>query len=275
MCDILLVEDDVDFGEMLNLRLASLDYSVLHVTDGHLAQEALRTNNFRLLISDYRLPGRSGLQLSALARGRKQNSNLPIILMSGAVTPEIAKMSSEMKIRKIFVKPFSFSEFSTVIEDAIGCPATRVVPDSIRDEFEKIALGSINTTLKHCSLSKIPDEMPPGEDYVKDSFFFEVDNFKFRISIYLNSKSNNMQIVENPDDLEKTYDHNAVFIDWQEIFKKEVASNAFYKNFTESSEEKIGTVFDHWALHSTIAFSNPLDIDPFSIAVLSITRKSS
>ena len=91
---ILVVEDDVDLAETCSMVLETYHHQV---EIAHSAEEALLKIAERkpdLLISDCVLPGRSGLELSALVRAGHSRNDLPILLMSGSLRRNVAEGDS-------------------------------------------------------------------------------------------------------------------------------------------------------------------------------------
>ncbi|HEX2013220.1 MAG TPA: response regulator [Roseateles sp.] len=75
---LLLVEDDPMIGEQLLDLLRAEGYAVDWVKDGELADTALQTQNYDLLLLDLGLPKRDGLSVLRALRARKQR--LPVLI---------------------------------------------------------------------------------------------------------------------------------------------------------------------------------------------------
>ena len=101
---ILLVDDEKI--ELLSDLLTSYNYSIVTVDCGEKALEKFRNNSdFSLLIIDKTLPSIDGLEL--IKNIREQNSDIPIILMSGEYET-IEKDLTHLGINKKVKKPFDF-----------------------------------------------------------------------------------------------------------------------------------------------------------------------
>ena len=70
MARILVVDDEEAIREFLAECLRTQRYLVIEEADGDAALRRLEAESFDLLITDLRMPGRSGLELLAEARGR-------------------------------------------------------------------------------------------------------------------------------------------------------------------------------------------------------------
>src|SRR5690606_13309836 len=78
---ILITEDDAALGEALRHSLSHNGYAVDWIRNGALADEALRTDVFDLLILDLGLPQLDGYAI--LKRLRKHDGRIPVLILSG------------------------------------------------------------------------------------------------------------------------------------------------------------------------------------------------
>jgi two-component system OmpR family response regulator/two-component system response regulator QseB len=77
---ILLVEDDPQLGDGLTVGLRQAGFAVDWLKDGHLADLALQSENFDLLILDLGLPRVDGMAVLQRLRGRGQT--LPVLILT-------------------------------------------------------------------------------------------------------------------------------------------------------------------------------------------------
>lgn len=80
---IIVVDDDPSVAMSLEgcLRLLGYDVTVAH--DGHEAQALLRTGDFRIVITDWEMPGMDGLSLCQWIRERRLGPYVYVILLTG------------------------------------------------------------------------------------------------------------------------------------------------------------------------------------------------
>lgn len=104
---ILVVDDDSAVRETSASMLEDLGYVVIQANGGPEALDLVeRHPELDLMVTDVRMPGMSGLELSEIATARR--SDLPIILISGYFVPQ--------KINRRFLqKPFRFHELDAAI----------------------------------------------------------------------------------------------------------------------------------------------------------------
>jgi len=79
---VLVVEDDPLVAEMLQFSLEELGYEATAVHNGLEAIERVRTGLYRLVISDWEMPGMTGIELCRSIRERQMGSYVYIILLT-------------------------------------------------------------------------------------------------------------------------------------------------------------------------------------------------
>ena len=105
---ILLVDDDDDVRETSADMLEELGYSVVQASSGAEALDVLEKRpDLAVMVTDIRMPGMSGLELSDLARHR--HCDLKIILISGYFLPQPIQ-------RRFLQKPFRTHELDQAIQ---------------------------------------------------------------------------------------------------------------------------------------------------------------
>jgi len=107
---VLVVDDERYIVDLLTDLLEDEGYRVISASDGLRALEIMREQHPDLLLADIMMPRLDGLAL--LNRVREQQREIPVVLMSAAVTPlthEVPYIS----------KPFDLDELLEVIEQHI------------------------------------------------------------------------------------------------------------------------------------------------------------
>ncbi|MGH2493446.1 MAG: response regulator [Ktedonobacteraceae bacterium] len=114
---ILLVEDDEDIGEFIAQALKDeTPYTVLHVTDGTRALDAVNSLKPGLFILDYQLPGINGIELHDRLHAIKELATIPTLIVSANIPSR-----KEMQQRQIVFlkKPFDLNELFKVVEELL------------------------------------------------------------------------------------------------------------------------------------------------------------
>lgn len=103
MAKILIVDDEVRIRELLRKVLTREGYEVVSVPTAEQSLELIFREPFDLLLLDVRLSsGESGL--SILKKVRQQQKNIPIVIYSGVLTPEIEKEAREAGANEVLSK---------------------------------------------------------------------------------------------------------------------------------------------------------------------------
>jgi two-component system OmpR family response regulator len=105
---ILLVEDDLMIGEPLLDLLRAEGYAVDWVRDGELADAALQSQTYDLMMLDLGLPRRDGMSVLRALRGRKQRLPVLIATARDAVAERIAGLDAGAD--DYVLKPFELDE---------------------------------------------------------------------------------------------------------------------------------------------------------------------
>src|SRR5437588_2339669 len=79
---VLVVEDDPDALEMIEHALVCFDYEVVTARDGLEAQEMVRRGHYRLIVSDWEMPGMTGVELCRFVRQRASSEYTYFILLT-------------------------------------------------------------------------------------------------------------------------------------------------------------------------------------------------
>jgi two-component system OmpR family response regulator len=106
----LLVDDDVEIGELLGRYLEKFGIDCLAVTDGKAMHRQLAAASFDLILLDLMLPGEDGLSLLRTLRSDAKTSHIPILMLTarGEFTDKIIGL--ELGADDYVVKPFDARE---------------------------------------------------------------------------------------------------------------------------------------------------------------------
>jgi two-component system response regulator YesN len=114
---ILIVDDDPSVLEAVGAALAP-PYEVLTARSAARALEIAEEQALNLALLDYLLPDASGLSL--LRAIQRISPRLPIILMTGFGSEEVAVQSFRSGVRDYLKKPFSFLDLVTRVERSLA-----------------------------------------------------------------------------------------------------------------------------------------------------------
>ncbi len=111
---ILLVEDDVNFGDVLCSYLEMNDYKVTLASDGLAGLEAFRKGSFDLCVFDVMMPKLSGFELAKEVR--KADKDTPIVFLTAKSMKEDVLQGFELGADDYITKPFNSEELLARIQ---------------------------------------------------------------------------------------------------------------------------------------------------------------
>jgi len=111
---VLIVEDDIDYGEMLEYALTHLKYKVYLSYSATGGLDIVRQKKLDIIITDLKMPGMSGLELAQ--RIMKMYLDIPIVLITGMNDLSLVKTALEIGVSDYIIKPVSIDELPVVIE---------------------------------------------------------------------------------------------------------------------------------------------------------------
>lgn len=135
---ILIVEDQREVSRLLRSALETLEHTleVVEIPSGEEAILDSSRNKVDLLVSDYRLPGMSGIEL--MRKVRSHNSGVKIILVTGQTDPKIRKEVAEAGADAFFIKPVPMADFLDAVERHLGLVETILPPEPISVNDEEV-----------------------------------------------------------------------------------------------------------------------------------------
>jgi PAS domain S-box-containing protein len=117
---ILLIEDERLAVETLKGNFQDNGY---HITTAHNGEEGLRkfqNNNFDLVITDFKLKGMDGLQVSR--KIKKINPHIPVIVVTGYPKLMTSDEASRFGVHDFMLKPFTWPEMLKKVTDCLDTP---------------------------------------------------------------------------------------------------------------------------------------------------------
>lgn len=110
---ILLIEDDSMLGESLRRGLTSGDHTIDWLRDGALAETALQTQAYDIVLLDLSLPNRDGMTILRELRARRQSVPVIILTARGDTTDRVAGL--DLGADDYLAKPFALAELEARI----------------------------------------------------------------------------------------------------------------------------------------------------------------
>jgi two-component system OmpR family response regulator len=123
---LLLVEDDAMIGEAVRDLLSAEHYAVDWVRDGELAETALRTQTYDLVVLDLGLPRRDGLNVLRSLRARKVRTPVLVATARDAVEQRVEGLDAGAD--DYVIKPYESSELLARVRALLRRASGRAEP---------------------------------------------------------------------------------------------------------------------------------------------------
>jgi DNA-binding response OmpR family regulator len=120
----LFVDDETEFLELMEKRLARRNIGIAAASDGKTALDMLDAalapgaETFQVVVLDVRMPGMDGLE--TLRRMKEKAPNLPVLLLTGHACMGAAVRGMDIGAYDYMLKPVAISELIAKMEEAAG-----------------------------------------------------------------------------------------------------------------------------------------------------------
>ncbi|MBK1700511.1 phosphate regulon transcriptional regulator PhoB [Thiococcus pfennigii] len=170
MATILIVDDEPDIREVIRFALEEADFHVLEAGHADEARKLLATEAPDLLLLDWMLPGRSGLELAQQLKQSPKNRNLPVIMVSARGEEEDRVKGLNTGADDYITKPFSPRELVARVNAVLR----RAKADEVADHVEISGLR-IDNISHRVSAGGRPIEIAPTEYRLLHFFMTHAD----------------------------------------------------------------------------------------------------
>ena len=137
---VLVVDDEQEVRDYLVSVLSDEGFEVRGVEDGDDIISVLTTFSPSIILLDYSLPGKNGVEVISVVRANRAFSNIPIIMVTGLDGEEEKVAALELGADDYVVKPFSPKELSARIRAVL-----RRIPS---EDVERLENGDLVVDLR-------------------------------------------------------------------------------------------------------------------------------
>jgi DNA-binding response OmpR family regulator len=123
---ILLAEDDAGLRSVLERGLREDGFVVDAVGDGEVALRYLNTYEYSVVILDWRMPGRSGVEV--VQDLRQRHNHVPVLLLTARDTTPDRVLGLDAGADDYLVKPFDFAELRARLRALLRRPTPTLAP---------------------------------------------------------------------------------------------------------------------------------------------------
>jgi DNA-binding NtrC family response regulator len=113
---VLLVDDEIDFVEMLSLRLQETGEKVSAANSGRECLDILEKNNIDVVVLDIKMPGMDGME--TLGEIRKRFPLVEVIMLTGHGSTETAVEGMRLGAFDYLMKPADFGDLTGKLQGA-------------------------------------------------------------------------------------------------------------------------------------------------------------
>lgn len=117
---ILIAEDEMALRFLLSETLVDEGYEVEETVDGQEAIERLQVKIYDLIILDYMMPEKTGVEVCTwLRKTDNPNQQTPVILLTAKAQEKDRQNALDSGVNAYVTKPFSPLKFLQVIEEVL------------------------------------------------------------------------------------------------------------------------------------------------------------
>ncbi len=118
MNNILLVDDNENFLDLLSILLESKGFDVTITPNPVNALEILDKARFRMVITDFHMQGINGIKLAM--KVRQQHPDIHIVMITGDYSPDIVETAVNAGVSHILFKPINISDLLTITRSSLN-----------------------------------------------------------------------------------------------------------------------------------------------------------
>lgn len=112
---VLLVDDELEFLELMQNRLHKRGFEVATAASGEKALEILRDKVFDAMVLDVKMPGMDGIEV--LRQAKRLRPGMPVLLLTGHASMEAAMTGVETGAVDYLLKPVPINDLIIRLRD--------------------------------------------------------------------------------------------------------------------------------------------------------------
>jgi len=177
---LLVVEDDVDIGNMLKIYFSGMDFEVDVAVRGSEALEKTKQSLPHLIVLDIMLPDIDGYEVCRNLRTNMRTSHIPVIFLTQKDERSDKLQGLELGADDYITKPFDIEELKLRVQGAIrrseresltdprsGRPAGRLIEEQLRRIIREKGWALLDTGISHFEPFKDVYGFVAGDDVLR------------------------------------------------------------------------------------------------------------
>jgi len=140
MQTVLIADDEESLRTLIETTLEAPGLRILQAANGDQAVEVARREHPDLILLDWVMPGRSGIEAAELLRREPATADIAIVMLTGRHQEQDRQRGLALGIRAYLVKPFSPLQLLQCVRGVLATREDR--NDTLRDQdHEKMRRG--------------------------------------------------------------------------------------------------------------------------------------
>ena len=177
---LLVVEDDVDIGNMLKIYFSGMDFDVDVAVRGSDALEKTKQSLPHLIVLDIMLPDIDGYEVCRNLRTNMRTSHIPVIFLTQKDERSDKLQGLELGADDYITKPFDIEELKLRVQGAIkrseresltdprsGRPAGRLIEEQLRRVIREKGWALLDAGISHFGSFKDVYGFVAGDDVLR------------------------------------------------------------------------------------------------------------
>ncbi len=193
---ILIVEDESAVRQMLRFALQQQDFNIIEAVETIKAERIITENHPDLILLDWMLPGKSGVEFARQLKRNPDTQNIPIIMLTARGEEDDKVQGLESGADDYITKPFSTRELIARIRAILR----RTSPTENDEKIEMQGL-SLDTATHRVLANKNPIELGPTEFRLLHFFMTHTERVYNRTQLLNQVWGSNVYIEERTVDV--------------------------------------------------------------------------
>ncbi|MFC1881654.1 diguanylate cyclase [Thermodesulfobacteriota bacterium] len=176
---ILIVDDDTIVSDVLAEFLTRSGFLVIQTTSAEKAETILKNEEFNIVITDIKLPGKDGIQFT---KDIKEKYNLEVIVITGHSSEYLYEDVIKIGASDLIFKPIRFEELQIRITRTLRERRLKIERDQMIQELKMLSIKDSLTDLYNARhfYAKLTNEIKRTERYSHplSLIFIDIDKLK-------------------------------------------------------------------------------------------------
>lgn len=125
---ILIIDDDLEFAEVLRMHLATAGYATEVAEDAVEGGKALLARPPALVLCDIRMPYLNGLEFMSLMQTDANSASIPVVFISGSSDSGIMAKAVELGAADFLAKPITRDQLLQTVEACLQAGGRKAAP---------------------------------------------------------------------------------------------------------------------------------------------------